>query len=80
MKVSLDDGKTWLEVENLRIIQKIEDPTDKEPTDCEDEPSEVELHFNFTNEGIITDAWINNICEGSSSEMYLNIGDNLINH
>lgn len=75
MKVSLDNGDTWVEVENLKVIQNIEDPTD-----YEDEPSEVELHFNFTSEGVVTDVWINDICQGSSSEVYLNIGDNLVNH
>lgn len=48
MKVSLDNGDTWVEVENLKVIQNIEDPTD-----YEDDPS---------------------------SEIYLNIGDNLVNH
>lgn len=75
MKVSLDNGDTWVEVENLKVIQNIEDPTD-----YEEEPSLVELHFNFTNEGVVTDVWINDICQGSSSEIYLNIGDNLVNH
>jgi len=75
MKVSLDNGNTWVEVENLKVIQNIEDPTD-----YEDEPSEVELHFNFTSEGVVTDVWINDICQGTSSEVYLTIGDNLVNH
>ena len=70
MKVSLDDGKTWLEVESVRVSQNIPDPTENE--------LEVNLNFNFTHEGLISDVWIDNVVQGTSSETYLEIGDKLV--
>ena len=73
MKVSLDNGKTWVEVETVRVIQEIDDPTDYE------EPIKAELHFNFTHEGLVTDVFIDDACDGTSSEMYVEMGDRLVN-
>ncbi len=41
MKVSLDDGKTWVDVNTVRVIQDVDDPTDNE------EPVKVQLHINL---------------------------------
>lgn len=76
MKVSLDGGKTWQEVEEVRVIKDIPDPTDYE----DDEPIQAELHFCFTEEGLITDVWIDDACDGTDSIDYLELGDKLVNH
>lgn len=46
MKVSLDGGVTYqdADINGVRVIQ-------------EDDERHVELHFNFTDEGLITDVW-----------------------
>jgi hypothetical protein len=75
MKVSLDDGKTWIDANTVRLIQEIDDPTDYE----DDEPIQAELHFCFTEEGLVTDVWIDDACDGTSSEMYVEMGDRLVN-
>jgi hypothetical protein len=61
MLVSFDDGETWQEVPSIRIIQEVEG---------DEEGVEGELHFNFTTEGLITDLWVEDVCEISSSETY----------
>ena len=73
MKISTDDGITWVEVESIRVKKEY-------PIHVNDEGDEVEaeLAVNFTHEGIITDVWINNTCEGTSSETYLEIGNRLV--
>jgi hypothetical protein len=75
MKISLDDGKSWIEVQGLRIIKEFDAHID---TDYEE--IQAELHFNFTQEGIVTDVWVNNTCEGTESQLYVELGDNLVNH
>jgi len=69
MKVSLDGGATWVEVENVRVSQAVEDPEGE---------NEGHIEFNFTGEGLVTDVWVNDVCEGTSSEMYQEIGDRLV--
>ena len=76
MKISLDDGKTWIEVEGVRIIQEFDPMVDKET----EEEINAELQFNFTKEGMIMDVLVNNVCDGTSSEMYHEIGDRLVNY
>lgn len=71
MKISIDGGFTWQEVESVRVSQEIPD------TFNEDEKFEIELLFNFTNEGLIQDLWIDNASEGSISETYQEIGDRM---
>lgn len=73
MQISLDDGQSWQEVQQVRIVKKF-DPV----LDSDDEILNAELHFNFTAEGTVTDVWINNVCEGSASQTYLDIGDELV--
>ena len=75
MKISfsIDDGKNWISCEGIRVKAEY-------PIHSNDEGDEVEaeLAVNFTHEGIITDVWINNTCEGTSSETYIEIGDRLV--
>ena len=68
MKISTDGGETWIDVEQLRVLQPVDNP----------ENLEAEIAFNFTQEGLITDVWVENVCEGTSSEMYQEIGDRLV--
>jgi len=75
MQISLDDGKTWQEVVSLRVIKEF-DPV----VDADKETVQAELHFNFTAEGVVTDVWVSNTCEGTDSEMYVEIGDRIVNH
>jgi hypothetical protein len=70
MKISIDNGLTWQDVESVRVSQEI-------PDIFNDEKFEIELLFNFTNEGLIQDLWIDNVSEGSISETYQEIGDRM---
>ena len=58
MKISLDDGITWIECATVRVIV---------PVELE------ELHFNFTHEGLITDVVTDNEIEASRSDMYSDV-------
>lgn len=71
MKISTDEGKTWVEVDSLRIIKDLDDPTDQE--------IDASLFFNFTHEGVVVDAWVNDVCEGTNAETYIELGDRLVN-
>jgi hypothetical protein len=51
VKVSIDGGETYQEVESVRIIYENVDVAG------EDDPS-GEVHINHTGEGIITDVWV----------------------
>ena len=66
MKISLDDGDTWVEVEKLRVLKEFDHDLD------------AEIAFNFTHEGLVTDVWVMDVCEGTSSETYQEIGDRLV--
>lgn len=59
MKISLDNGKTWNEVEDVRIIHDIDD----KPEDGES----VEYEIHHTHEGTIENVWFNNQCLGTAS-------------
>ena len=76
LKVSLDDGKTWIEVPSLRVIKEFDLHIDTD----DDEEVQAELHFNFTQEGLVNDVWVNNTCEGTESSLYVELGDNLVNY
>jgi hypothetical protein len=76
MKISLDDGKTWQEVSGVRIACEIPDPTDYE----EDEETDAELLFTFTDEGLVTDVVLNGFVENSTSQTYIELGDEIINN
>ncbi len=69
MRVSLDGGTNWVEVEGVLVSQDVEDPEGE---------NEAHIEFAFTHEGLIVDVWVNNVCEGTSSEMYQEIGDRLV--
>lgn len=70
MQFSLDDGKTWKTVTGIRVIHSLPGVGDVET---------AEVAFNFTQEGLITDVWVDDVCEGTSSETYQEIGDRLVN-
>lgn len=74
MKISTDGGKTWVDVDQLRVAVGV----DRDDELDEDEGDEAELHFNFTEEGLIIDTWVDGVCVGTSSELYLEIGDRLV--
>ncbi len=69
MKVSLDGGANWIETEGVLVSQDVEDPEGEH---------ESHIDFAFTHEGLIVDVWVDNVCEGTSSEMYQEIGDRLV--
>jgi len=69
MRVSLDGGTNWVEVEGVLVSQDVEDPEGER---------EAHIDFSFTHEGLIVDIWVNDVCEGTSSEMYQEIGDRLV--
>lgn len=71
MKVSLDDGITWVDTDSVRICKL------SERVDSNGENIDSELHFNFTHEGLTKDLWIDNVCERTISDMYEDIGDML---
>lgn len=75
MKISLDDGKTWVDASNVRVIKDFDPHIDTD----NDEEIVAELHFNFTQEGLVTDVYVNNVCDGTSSELYQEMGDRLVN-
>lgn len=68
MKISTDGGTTWIDVQEVRVLKTVDHPDDLDS----------EILFNFTHEGLITDVWVGNVCEGTSSEMYEEIGDRLV--
>ena len=72
MKVSLDDGITWINTETVKICKVITDV-------CSDGENIVsEIDFSFTNEELITIVWIDNVCEGISSHKYEDIGNKVV--
>jgi len=71
MKVSLDDGITWINTESVKI-KVIKD------VDSNGENIVSEIDFSFTNEELITVVWIDNVCEGISSHKYEDIGNKLV--
>ena len=68
MKISTDNGNTWINVEQLRVLKAFDHP----------DGLDAEMVFNFTDEGLITDVWVMDVCEGTSSETYIEIGDRLV--
>jgi hypothetical protein len=70
MKISFDDGDTWVEVKSVRISQEFPNPDDVDQN--------AELAFNFTHEGLVTDLWVDDVCQGSKNQLYLEIGDDLV--
>ena len=70
MKISTDDGITWVEVESIRISQEVPNPDDAD--------QKAELAFNFTHEGLITDLWLDDVCQGTENQLYLEIGNKLV--
>ncbi len=75
MQISLDDGKTWQEVASLRVIKEF-DPV----VDADEETVQAELHFDFASVHLITQVYVNNVCERTTSESYTVMGDRLINN
>lgn len=73
MKVSLDDGKTWVDVNTVRVIQDVDDPTDNE------EPAKVQLHINLLKDKMENYVFIDDGCDGSDVCTYLELGDRLVN-
>ena len=75
MKISfsIDDGKTWVSCEGIRVKTEY-------PIHSNDEGDEVEaeLAFNFTHEGLITDLWLDDVCQGTENQLYLEIGNKLV--
>lgn len=68
MKISTDGGTTWVDVDQLRVLKAVDNP----------DGVDAEIAFNFTGEGLVTDVWVGNVCEGTSSETYQEIGDRLV--
>jgi hypothetical protein len=68
MKISTDGGGTWIDTQEIRVLKTIDNP----------DSLDSEILFNFTQEGLIVDVWVENVCEGTSSETYQEIGDRLV--
>jgi hypothetical protein len=68
MKISTDGGHTWTDMEKVQVLKALDHPDELDS----------EILFNFTGEGLITDVWVGNVCEGTSCEMYQEIGDRLV--
>jgi hypothetical protein len=68
MKISTDGGTTWINVEQVKVLKAID----------HSDGLDAEIVFKFTDEGLITDVWVMDVCEGTSSETYLEIGDRLV--
>jgi len=75
MKISTDNGKTWKKVNQLRVWVEVMNPLDM---DDDEAPETGEVHFNFTEEGMITDLYVGNACEGTDSITYEELGDRLV--
>lgn len=72
MTVSLDGGSTWVDAESVRVLVNLEPPEDADPD------TDAHLLYNFSGEGLVTDAWVNNVCEGTTSATYYEVGDSLV--
>lgn len=72
---SVDGGNTWVEAEGILVSV----PDQYVPG----EDGTGDLNFNFTQEGLITDVWMNEGVEpsnpGTDSEMYDEIIERLVN-
>lgn len=73
MKVSLDGGLTFSEVDQVMVVQDIDDPTDNE------EPAKIELHINLFKDKMASHVFIDDACDGSDVVTYLELGDRLVN-
>jgi hypothetical protein len=72
MKVSLDKGQTWVDVENVLVSQNIPDNY------SENKDIEIEVVFHFDQSGLVQRLWLNNVNEGTVTESYLEIGERLV--
>jgi len=69
MKISLDGGETWAEAPNgVRIL--VENIAIRD--------DEGELHFNMTNEGVVTDVWVDGDNIGTESVMFDEKAEHLV--
>jgi hypothetical protein len=68
MKISTDGGDTWINVEQVEVLKALDHP----------DGLDAEIVFKFTDEGLITDVWVMDVCEGTSSETYQEVGDRLV--
>lgn len=68
IKISTDGGKTWQDAGQLRVLKPLEGP----------DGMDAEIAFNFTEEGVVNDVWVMDVCEGTSSETYREIGDRIV--
>lgn len=69
MRISLDDGKTWTTVKSLIFAQDLPGVGDVES---------AEVTFNFTDKSLTTHVWVNDVCQGTSSETFVELGDRLV--
>lgn len=68
MKISTDNGVNWINVDQVRVLKAVDNP----------DGLDAEIAFNFTGEGLITDVWVDDVCQGTSSETYQEVGDRLV--
>lgn len=69
MRISLDDGKTWQTVTSLSVVKDLPGVGDVET---------AEVVFRFENDDVTTNVWVNDVCQGTSSETYVEMGDRLV--
>lgn len=71
MKVTLDNGETWIDADSVQVIYAIPD------TFSEHKDLDIELSFKFTAEGLTQDLWIEGVNQGKLVDTYNEIGENL---
>jgi len=86
MKISLDNGVSWQTVERLLVrhaykeefLEVVEGAKDSAEADEEVVvESKVELYFDFKEEEMSTDYWIDDECINTKVQSYIEIGDEL---
>lgn len=68
LRFSIDGGRTWHSAEGLAVAKPLSGPRRRRG----------EITFLFKKDEVATLAWVDNVCSGSRTETYREIGDELV--